>query len=317
MWQKFEEYMVYLEIDKGLADSTLRARRRTLRSFQQFLEKRGVDSLDRVTRRHIAYYIDFLVEEGYAYSTIMREQYVGVGAVLRWAYREGEVSESVMERIERQTIKSRAREAMTDAEKKNENSPPPHLSKDEVYEVAESVGPPKDRNSLLVKLLFWTGIRASEAELIEWDDINLDEPSIRIYSPKTDTSRTVSYPASELNPELRDWWYNGRLRYKTADESERLFIGLRGPITTHWINKIVREAATESGHQTEARTTKAGNTRSEATSHLLRHSHAMHYLNHTDTELEAISQHLGHSSVSTTEQFYAQSTKDRIVREFS
>lgn len=317
MWSEFEEYLTYLEVDKAVAERTLQSRRRSLENFEDFCRENGIDDVSDVSRRTISKYINHLVEEGYAYSTIMQERYLSVGAALRFLYRERLVDESVMERVDKDAMKKKAREAMSAEEKKNENKPPAHLSKEEVYEVAENVGPPSDRNSLLVKLMFWTGIRASEAELIEIKDIDFETPKIDVYSPKTDTTRPVSYPASEINPELRDWIHNGRLRYKAAEESDRLFIGPKGPITTHRINEIVREAADTAGHQQEARQTKAGNTRSQSTAHLLRHSHAMHYLNEEGKELEAISQHLGHSSVSVTERFYAQSTEDRIVNEFS
>lgn len=317
MWQEFEDYLMYLEIDKASAKNTLQSRRRTLRDFCEFCESEGASDINDITRRHISKYIDYLVEEGYAYSTIMQARFVGVAACLRWAYREKRMDESVMERVEKDAMRKKAREAMSAAEKKEEDGPPAHLSREEVYELAEHAPTPSDRNALLIKLMFWTGIRASEAELIDIQDIDFDPPRIEIYSPKTDSTRTVSYPASEINPELRDWIHNGRLRYKAADESDRLFIGPKGGITTHRINEIVREAAKSAGLQKEARTTKDGLTRSESTAHILRHSHAMHYLNEEGKSLEVISQHLGHSSVNVTQRFYAQSTDETIINEFS
>jgi integrase/recombinase XerD len=317
MWDEFQAYLTYLEVDKAVAEKTLQSRRRSLEDFTDFCETNGVGDVSDVERRMISKYIDYLVEEGFACSTIMKERYLSVGAALRFLYREKKMERSVMERVDRSAIKKKAREAMSAEEKKNENEPPAHLSKEEVYEVAENVGSPSDRNSLLVKLMFWTGIRASEAHLIEIGDIDLKKPSITVYSPKTDTPRKVAYPPQEINPELRDWIHNGRLRYKDADASDRLFLGRKGPITEHRINKIVRNAADDAGHQQKKRTTKDGNTRSEETAHILRHSHAMHYLNEEGKSMEDISNHLGHSSISVTERFYAQTTEERLIEEFS
>jgi len=317
MWTEFQEYLTYLEVDKAVAKRTLQSRRRSLEDFSSFCEANGVGGVSEVNRRTVSKYIDYLVAEGFAYSTIMQTRYLSVGAALRFLYREKKMEESVMERVDNSAMKKKAREAMSAQEKKNENEPPAHLSKEEVYELAENVGPPSDRNSLIIKLMFWTGIRASEAQLIEIDDIDLEAPSISVYSPKTDTTRTVAYPAPEINPELRDWIRNGRLRYKDADASDRLFLGTKGPITEGRINDVVRDAADAAGHQKEERTTKDGNVRSESTSHILRHSHAMHYLNEEGKSMEDISQHLGHSSLSTTEKFYAQTTADRLIDEFS
>ena len=317
MWDEFQEYLTYLEVDKAVAERTLQSRRRSLEDFTNYCETNGVGDVSDVSRRTISKYIDYLVAEGFAYSTIMQERYLSIGAALRFLYRERLMDKSVMERVDKDAMKKKARDAMSAEEKKNENEPPAHLSKEEVYEIAENVGPPSDRNSLLVKLMFWTGIRASEACLIEIGDIDLDAPSIKVYSPKTDTTRTVSYPPQEVNPELRDWIHNGRLRYKDADSSDRLFLGTKGPITEHRVNEIVRDAADAAGHQQESRTTKDGLSRSETTAHLLRHSHAMHYLNEEGKSMEDISEHLGHSSLSVTEKFYAQTTEERLIDEFS
>ncbi|MDL0138264.1 tyrosine-type recombinase/integrase [Halobacterium salinarum] len=317
MWTEFQEYLTYLEVDKAVAKRTLQSRRRALEDFSSFCEANDVGGVSDVGRRTISKYIDYLVEEGFAYSTIMQARFVSIGAALRFLYREKKMEESVMERVDKKAMKKKAREAMSAQERKDENEPPAHLSKEEVYELAENAGPPSDRNSLLIKLMFWTGVRASEAKLIEIDDIDLEAPSIEVYSPKTDTTRTVAYPAPEINPELRDWIRNGRLRYKDADTSDRLFLGTKGPITEHRINEVVRDAADAAGHQKEERTTKDGNVRSESTSHILRHSHAMHYLNEEGKSMEDISQHLGHSTLSTTEKFYAQTTDERLINEFS
>lgn len=317
MWSEFQEYLTYLEVDKAVAKRTLQSRRRSLEDFTKFCETNDVGDISEVSRRTISKYIEYLVKEGFAYSTIMQERYLSIGAALRFLYRERLMDKSVMERVDKDAMKKKAREAMSAQEKKNENEPPAHLSKEKVYELAENVGPPSDRNSLLIKLMFWTGVRASEAQLIEIEDIDLEAPSIKVYSPKTDTTRTVSYPAREINPELRDWIHNGRLRYKDADTSDRLFLGTKGPITEHRVNEIVRDAADAAGHQRDERVTKAGNTRSESTAHVLRHSHAMHYLNEEGKSMEDISQHLGHSSISVTERFYAQTTADRLIDEFS
>lgn len=317
MWDEFQKYLEYLEVDKAVAEKTLQSRSRSLEDFTNYCESNGVDNISEVDRRTISKYIDYLVAEGFAYNTITQERYVSIGAALRFLYREERMDESVMERVDNGAMKKKARNAMSAQEKKDENEPPAHLSKVEVYELAENVGPPSDRNSLLIKLMFWTGIRASEAELIEIGDIDLEAPSISVYSPKTDSTRTVSYPAPEINPELRDWIHNGRLRYKDADTSDRLFLGEKGPINKHRINKVVRNAADTAGHQKEERTTKDGNTRLESTAHILRHSHAMYYLNEEGKNMEDISRHLGHSSLSVTEQFYAQTTDKRLIDEFS
>ena len=309
--------MEYLEHDKSAAESTLQSNRRGIEVFEEFLESNGITDVSEISRRTISKYVKYLVEEGYAYSTIKTKHYACVGAVLRHLYREDYMDESIMSRVNNKAMDKKARRAMSIDEKEREDEPPVHLSKEHVYEVAENVGAPVDRNSLLVKLMFWTGVRASEVVEINIKKVEPENSKIRVYSPKSDKARSVFYPAQEINPELRDWIKNGRIRYKAADSSDKLFIGAKGPITTHRVNEIVREAADAAGHQGELRETKDGLSRSMSTSHILRHSHAMHYLNEEDKSMEDISEHLGHASVSVTEDHYAQKTEERMKNQFS
>lgn len=327
MFEAFEDFLTELEMNKGAADSTIQARRIDLRSFCEWAEGEGVESADGISRRDVSDYIDHLVDEGFAYNTIVKSKYAALSAALNHASRERFISDNPMNRIETKAIKKKARRAKSESEKKDEMGSKDYLTKKEVYELAENHVPdPTDRNELLVKLMFWTGVRISELIRIEIDDdgtldgpnsdIDPSEPSITVYAPKNDKPRTVSYPRSEINPLLRDWVSHGRLRYKYADKSSKLFLGLKKPITESGVRYVIEEAAKDMGIQEVKRESVDGREYHRVTAHLLRHSHAMYYHNEEGVPLDDLKDHLGHYSVSTTEEHYAEGTKEKMIDTF-
>ncbi|MDB2294360.1 tyrosine-type recombinase/integrase [Halorubrum ezzemoulense] len=327
MFDAFEEYLDYLKWDQAAADATIQKREQTLRKFSTWLrDEQDVTAIESVSRRDIGRYVDYLVEEGYAPNTITAGYYSSVSAVFNWAHSDGVIDENPIDRLKRQAIKKRAREALSEEEKKNELGGKDFLEKEVVYELAEHAPEPSARNELLIKLMFWTGVRVSELVGITIgddgqidgpnSDIDPEEPRITVYAPKTDKPRVVSYPRSEINPLMRDWVSHGRLRYKHADELNYLFIGHKGEFTKSGVADVVTQAAENAGLQEIKRVGKDGKEYNLVTPHLLRHSHAMYYHNEEGVPLDRLKDHLGHHSVDTTERFYAENTPEKMVDTF-
>lgn len=333
----FEEYLTDLragQVDskKGStpSESTKRKRRRGLSGFSEWLTtERGVSDCEDVDAADVLDYVEHLNEQGYAETTIINSKYTSISAALTHLYRKGSIEDNPVARTSASTAKSKIEESLSTREKKQraDSGAKDYLKKDQVYEMAEDHVPePTDRNELLVKLLFWTGLRISEALLIEIgtdgrlngprSDVDPDTPKINVYREKSDEAGVVSYPSTELNPLLRDWCRNGRLRYKCADSKRALFIGRKGRLTQSRAVKIVKDAADSMGIQDTKTEAKNGREYHRVTPHILRHSHAMHQLNMEGVAIDAIKDHLGHANVDTTEKFYAEGTEERIVDTF-
>jgi integrase/recombinase XerD len=312
------------------SETTVRKRRTDLSVFSEWLAaERGVHNCENISNRDIRRYIRHLNDEGYAESTIKNGIYTSISAALTHLFKEGVIKENPARKTSASDVSSIIKNSLTTREKKRraESGAKDHLTKEQVYELAEDHVPdPTDRNELLVKLLFWTGLRISEALQIEIgtdgrldgpeSDIDPETPKIDIFREKTDEAGVVSYSSAELNPLLRDWCRNGRLRYKCADSERALFIGRKGRLTQSRAVTIIKEAAENMGIQDTKTEAKDGRVYHRVTPHLLRHSHAMYQLNVKNVPIDAIKDHLGHANVDTTEKFYAEGTEERIVNTF-
>jgi len=78
----------------------------------------------------------------------------------------------------------------------------------------------------------------------------------------------------------------------------------------------VRKAAENMGIQEVKSTARDDREYNRVTPHLLRHSHAMHYHNEEDVPLDQVKDHLGHANLQTTEDYYAETTAEKIVDTF-
>lgn len=321
----FEGFYDYLE-EEPEKENTENIRRRGLQEFYNWLEGEGIEDIDDVRRRHIYQYVDHLVDEGYAKSTIVRAKYSSISAVFNWLYDERYINENPVDRVKYKKIRKKADKTKSIDEKKREMEEIDHLTKDEVYELAENAVSWPQRDELIIKFLFWTGIRVSELVHINIgddgtldgpnSDIDINEPKVQVYGKKTDDGRVVSYHRKELNPLLRDWVSHGRLRFKCADSTNRLFIGPKGPLTESGVKRLVDKAARNADMQEVKRVSKDGREYHRVTPHLLRHSHSMHYRNVEGVSFDDLKGHLGHSSVDTTEEYYAESNEERMVDVF-
>jgi site-specific recombinase XerD len=327
MFDLFEEFMDFLEVEEGAAENTLRLRKRDLKRFSDWVsDEHGATDASEVGKRDVIRYVNHLADEGYAPNTTMAA-YTSISAAYNHLYREQFIEDNPVERIRQANIKSKAENALSNRERKEQGTKE-YLTKEQVYGLAENAPDPNDRNELIIKLMFWTGVRPSELLQIQigsdgtldgpGSDINPQNHEIHIYSTKTDDDRWVSYPRSEINPLLRDWVGHGRLRYKCADEKDELFIAPRGALTYSGLKWVIDKAADNvGGIQKVVREAVDGKEYHKVTPHILRHSHAMHYHNKEDVPLDFIKDHLGHHSVDTTEEYYAEATREKMRDTFN
>ncbi|HEM56317.1 MAG TPA: hypothetical protein ENO30_06130 [Thermodesulfobium narugense] len=153
------------------------------------------------------------------------------------------------------------------------------------------------RNSLIILLLFNTGIRISELENIKIEDINFDRNEIRIIG-KGNKERIVFF--TNFTKDFLKKYINERQKLKT--NCQYLFLSrLKNKISERMIRYIVSNIwETQTGKR--------------ITPHQLRHSLATFLLNQ-GVELKYIQEILGHENINTTN-IYAKLTEKTIKTEY-
>lgn len=180
------------------------------------------------------------------------------------------------------------------------------VTKEEVRLMEQHVTKEPIRDSLLIRLLWQTGMRKGEAVGIKLDHINEEDHEITIpaANAKNDQRRVVAYQPT-LDGLLQKWLYDGyRTRFAVAEDSDYLFLTRRAEqMSTDAVEDIVVDAACEAGINRVLYTDANDGKRWKITPHSLRHGFG-NYMIDTDATLFEVSKAMGHASVKVTQDRY-------------
>ena len=152
------------------------------------------------------------------------------------------------------------------------------------------------RNSLILEILYSTGIRVSEITNIKFKDINMSDKTIKI-TGKGNKERYAYFGTKCFNL-IKDYCKNS---YKKLNKNnlEYLILSKTGKkINERQIRDVVDEAAI------------LAHIDMKISPHVLRHTFATHMLNE-GADLRSVQELLGHENLSTT-QVYTHLSNDRI-----
>ena len=157
---------------------------------------------------------------------------------------------------------------------------PKAIDKKKVFEIFKSLESSKLKNAhlyiTLLKLMYLSGLRVSEAIHLKWSDLNINEASLSIYG-KGLKERKVYLTRDFLN-----------LLLKLNKDSKYIFNINTKPISARTINKFLGDSY------------KNNLIDLSLSSHIFRHSFATSMLENK-ADIRHIQKLLGHSSISTTE----------------
>jgi site-specific recombinase XerD len=174
---------------------------------------------------------------------------------------------------------------------------PEVLSREEVQAVLRAVEHMRYRAIALV--LYFTGLRISEALSLQLTDIDGARGVLHVRHGKGNKARAVKLP-QELYHWLR--WYWRKSKQPRRPRAQALFASsrTRKPPTRASVGAALASAAESAG------------VRKRVTPHVLRHSFATHLLE-AGTELRVVQALLGHASITTTTR-YARVTEKLILQ---
>jgi integrase/recombinase XerD len=142
----------------------------------------------------------------------------------------------------------------------------------EMFKVSE-INP---RDNLLLKCMFYIGLRNSEARNLRIEDVDLINRTVKVVQGKGKKDRYVPIPGTEFLAQLQKWFGN---------RNE----GLVFYISDRHIRRIVKDYANRARIRNP----------NEVHPHTLRHSYAT-YLQNSAVPLNVIQQILGHERIETT-----------------
>lgn len=284
MQELFNRYIAYLQAEKNASPYTVRNyvndllgnyKRGQEKGFFQFLKARKIESLDLVDKAVIRDYLSWLTKAGVVKPSIARKL-SAVRSLFRYLVREEVLRANPAELVSSPKLDKRLPEFLTVEETVRLLSAP-NLSQ-----------PEGKRDRAFLELLYAAGLRVSELEGLDLEDIDLETNEIRVLG-KGSKERMVlmGLPAADA---LTRYLHEGRPElHAAAKKTDAVFLNRYGErLPARRIQKILEEYA------------RHLNIDKHIHPHLLRHTFATHMLD-GGADLRVVQELLGHSQLATTQ----------------
>jgi integrase/recombinase XerD len=292
-----EDYLMYLHVERGLSDATIRAYRGDL---SDFAASRGVERTWGRSPDAVVGYLAARTRRGRPGDpglapTSLRRRAAALKGFYRFAFGEGLIEVDVAAHLDLP---------------RQPRLLPETLTVEETERLLEAAGgepaDPDDAGGLreraLVELLYAAGLRISEALRLDREDLSTDGGFVRVIG-KGDRERLV--PVGDIALDWLGRWIDGprstllAAHHVVPARGGPVFLGDRGRrLARQQAWAAVRHAAERAGLG------------SRVSPHTLRHSFATHLLE-GGADLRIVQELLGHASISTT-QLYTHVTGERI-----
>lgn len=264
-----QQFLRYLEIEKGVSPHTLRAYRKDLEAFSIHIKSKVED----IELNDIRGFVAEEISSGHKKTTAGR-RLAAVRSFLKFLYREGYIKSNPAKLVPTPKLPKML---------------PKFLSVDDVFslvEKPEGIGFLPARDRAILELLYSSGLRVSELSGLNADDINTREGLVKVKG-KGKKERIV--PVGTKAIEAIKTYIVERVLLRKKDNA--FFLNKNGTrLTDRSIRRIVVKYA------------KAIGVNSRIGPHTLRHTFASHLLQ-GGADLRVIQELLGHLSLSTTQKY--------------
>ena len=281
----FENYLQFLRFEKGLTNQTIQDYKDDFAQFLKYYPSK-VD-LDDLTSSDLNEFSCDQAINGKSSATITRR----IATIKNFFLF-----------LESENLKSNLLNTEISLPNK-EKKLPEVLSEEEVIELLETPDKHTDlgkRDYALLEMLYSCGLRVSEAEKLQLNQINTQEKIIKVVG-KGKKERIIPIRDEALNA-TRDDIYNARSEKRTVDKNY-VFLNRSGKkLTRQVIYSLVVKYAKYAGIEKKIHP------------HTLRHSFATHLLDN-GADLRVVQELLGHTNIGTT-QLYTHVTTKTLVKSY-
>jgi integrase/recombinase XerD len=298
-----EDYLTYLDVERGLAPATIRAYRADLRDFAA---SRGVSRDWSASPDPAVAYLAARTRRGRRTDpglapSSLRRRAAALKGFYRFAYGENLIRVDVAAHLDLPRPSRLLPETLTVEETERlleaAGSEPDAATDPDAPSAVHAI-----RDRALIELLYAAGLRISEAIGLDRDHLSVDGAFVRVIG-KGDKERLV--PVGDVALDWLTRWIDGprvgllALGHVAPVRGGPLFLGDRG-------GRLARQQAWAAVKRAAS---KAG-LADRVSPHTLRHSFATHLLE-GGADLRIVQELLGHASISTT-QLYTHLTGERI-----
>lgn len=280
------DYIDYIAYEKGLSKNTKISYKSDLMAYMEYLNKKHINTWERVKKEDIKAYLMFLTNNKDNTSTLARKL-TTIKSFHKFLLKENRIKVDEAENIERPKLRKKLPQVMS------------------IEEIALLLDIPTNtefdyRNKAMLELLYATGIRVSELISLTLHSVDLENCVIRLVG-KGNKERIV--PIGEYTMIYLKEYLEIRHKLLKGNISDSLFLNNHGKgITRQGFFKILKKLLKEK------------NLNENISPHTLRHSFATHLLNY-GADLRSIQIMLGHSDISTTK-IYTHISRDKIEKEY-
>ena len=282
------QFIEYLEYEKGYSKKTIISYEKDLELFNKYLKENKIENITNIDYNTIRKYLSHLHEKKYESSSISRKIST-LRSFFKYNLKEKNINNNPMTLI---------------SNPKKEKKLPKYLNYEEMEKLLNSIDTSElegIRDRLIIELLYSTGIRVSELVNIKIKDIKIKENQINILG-KGNKERIVLF--GEKAKEMIKIYLNAYKEYfKGNILNDYLLINKKGKqLTTNKIELIVKDVL------------KKSSLKLNISPHTLRHTFATHMLD-SGADLKSVQELLGHENLKTTA-IYTHISNERLKHVF-
>ncbi len=279
----YPEYADYLSKEKNMSQNTQRAYIRDIKSYGDFIQKRGVENPGDAASTEVMAYLIELRGEDMSRATLSRKL-ASLRAYYRFLVKKGIIRENPVDGIKVPRVEKKEIEYIS------------------IEDIDRLMQMPKGdtkgiRDRAILEMLYATGMRASELIQMRMDDLNLRMGFVKC-TPQTGKARII--PMGKIcRKAIENYCDNAREILLRRNKSEFLFVNYAGkPITRQGLWKVLKEYGEAAGLPISL------------TPQVIRNSFAVHMLQN-GADVKSLQELMGHEDISAT-QAYLAVVKNRI-----
>ena len=292
LFKSLDRFLNYIKLSRTGSKDTDDAYRRDIERFITYLEDRGIDNFDNVTKEIFSEYITRLRSGDIGGTPLSNSSYARNLSSIKSFYKYLNRSESVKNNPVRLFKGVASRRKL-----------PEFLTFEQMDTMLNSFDlskPAELRDRAMMEVMYACGLRVSECAGLEINKINLKESFLSVIGKESKERMIPFYPRCRKVLEL----YINEARpilLKDKVDPGILFLNQQGkPISSRSIQNICEKRG------------EMANLNIHVHPHMIRHSFATHLLDN-GADLRVVQELLGHENLTTT-QIYTHVTQDRLQR---